>query len=349
VKSKLVLLIGFLILLSCGGQDTGSDTEIAIPVSVEEIRLKPIEEFITTTGTINAIKDAVLKSETSGYYRLAVNPETNRAFALGDFVKKNQVIIYLDNPELENTTKIESQKLNLEISKQEYEKQQSLYKKGGVTYRELKNAEKMYMDAQYAYNNAKIQLSKLKITAPFDGLIVDLPYYTPGTRVDANQKMVRIMDYRKLYMEVNLPGKELGRIKLHQPVRVMNYSLPDDTLHGRISQVSPALDPDTRSFKASIYIDNPDWLLRPGMFVKAEIIVASKDSAVVIPKDVILSMSHGKAVFVVVKGAAQRRYISTGLENPEFVEVTEGLRKDERLVVKGFETLRNRSRVKIIR
>jgi len=349
VKSTFLLLIGLLILMSCGNPDTGSDTEIAVPVTVEEIKLKPIEEFQTATGTANAIKDASLKSETSGYYRLATNPQTKLSFALGDFVKKGQVIIFLDNPELENNTKIESQKLNLEISKQEYEKQQSLYEKGGVTLRELKNAEKTFMDAEYNYDNAKIQLSKLKIAAPFDGVIVDLPYYTPGTKVDASQKILQVMDYRKLYMDINLPGKELGRIKIDQPVRVMNYTLPDDTLKGKISQVSPALDADTRSFKASINIDNPDWLLRPGMFVKAEIVVASKDSAIVIPKDIILEKRQGKTVFIVEKGAAQERVISIGLQNPLFVEISEGLKKDERLVVKGFETLRNRSKVKVIR
>jgi len=228
VKSKIILLISLLFLINCGNPDTGSDTEIAVPVSVEEIKMKPIEEFLTTTGTVNALKDAVLKSETSGYYRLATNPKTNRPFALGDFVQEDQVIIYLDNPEFENTTGIESKKLNLEISKQEFEKQQSLYEKGGVTFRELKNSEKLYMEAQYAYDNAGIQLSKLKITVPFGGVIVDLPYYTPRTKVDASLLMAQIMDYRKLYMEVNLPGKELDRIEVDYPVRVMNYTLPDD-------------------------------------------------------------------------------------------------------------------------
>ncbi len=349
MRSRIILLISFLFLISCGNPDTGSDIEISVPVSVEEIKVKPIEEYLTTTGTVNAIKDVMLKSETSGFYRLATNTKTKRSFALGDFVQKDQVIIYLDNPELENNTKIESQKLNLEISKQEFEKQQSLYEKGGVTFRELKNSEKMYMDAKYTYDNALIQLSKLKVTAPFDGVVVDLPYYTPGIKVEANFIMAEIMDYRKLYMEVNLPGKELDRIEVNQPVRVMNYTLPDDTLEGKITQVSPALNPETRSFKASLDIDNPEWLLRPGMFVKADIVVDSKDSVIVIPKDIILSKRRGKTVYIVERGAAQERAISTGLENPEFVEVTEGLKKNERLVVKGFETLRHRSKVKIIR
>ena len=349
MRSGLILLVGILLVLSCGNPDTDSSTEIAVPVSVEEVKYKPIEEFISTTGTVYAVKEATIKSETSGYYRLAINPKTKRPYALGDYVKKDDVIIYLDNLEFEYTTKIESQKLNLDISKSEYEKQKSLYDKGGVTFREMKNAEKAYIDAQYSYDNAIIQLAKLKIAAPFDGVIIDLPYYTQGTKVESNQTVLQVMNYTQLWMDVNLPGKELGRIKVGNSVRVMNYTLPDDTLSGKITQTSPALDPDTRAFKASLTINNSQLLLRPGMFVKSEIIVASKDSAIVIPKDIILSKRRGKTVYIVEKGAAQERSISTGLENPESVEITQGLKVDERLVVKGFETLRHRSKVKIIR
>ncbi|MDW7679964.1 MAG: efflux RND transporter periplasmic adaptor subunit [bacterium] len=343
------LLIGILLLAGCSGQQGDTGVEIAVPVSVEEIKHKPIEEFFTSTGTVKSIQEATLKSETSGFYRLVMNPKTKQPFALGDFVENGQVIIYLDNPELESNIMIESKVLELEVSQQELEKQKSLYEKGGATYRELKNAEKNHMNARYNYDNAMIQLDKLKISAPFDGVIVDLPYYTQRTKIDAGLRMVQIMNYSKLYMEVNLPGKSLGEIRIDQPVRVMNYTLPEDTLLGKVTQVSPALDPDTRSFKSSIVIANPDWLLRPGMFTKAEIVVASKDSAIVIPKEIILAKRRGKTVFIVDKGAAEERVISTGLENPEVVEVTNGLKLNDRLVVKGFETLRHRSKVRIVR
>ncbi len=349
LKSLILLLGMVLLIIGCESQQNDTGAEVAVPVSVEEIKKKPIEEFLTATGTVNAIKEATMKSETSGFYRLATNPKTGRPYRLGDFVHKDSVIIYLDNPELESSIMIESKKLELEVSRQEWEKQKSLYEKGGATYRDLKNAEKSYMNAQYSYENAKIQLKKLKITAPFDGVIVDLPYYTPGVKVDANQTMVKLMNYRQLYMEVNLPGKYLGEVKVNQPVRVMNYTMPDDTLKGYVSQVSPALDSDTRSFKSTILVENPEWKLRPGMFAKAEIVIARKDSAIVIPKDIILVKRRGKTVFVAEKGAAIERKISTGLENPTEVEVTSGLKENERLIIKGFETLRHRSKVKIIR
>ena len=85
------------------------------------------------------------------------------------------------------------------------------------------------------------------------------------------------------------------------------------------------------------------------MFVRAEIVVASKDSTIVIPKDIVLVKQRGKTVFIVDKGAAEERILRTGLENPTHIEVIDGLELNERLVISGFETLRNRSKVKIIR
>ena len=248
----------------------------------------------------------------------------------------------------ENQVKIESQKLNLDISKREYEKQKSLYEKGGVTLRELINSERTFVDAKYAYETAKIQLAKLDFTAPFDGVIVDLPYYTPGGEIEINQLMASLMDYKTLYAEVNFPAKEILRIKTGQKVMAMDYTVSEDTLWGSVQDVAPAIDPTTRSFKATIWIENPDLLFRPGMFVQLETIVAAKDSVIVIPKEIILSKRNGKTVYVVQKGAAIERVITTGLENNEMAEVMEGLKFDERLVIKGFETLRNRSKVKIV-
>jgi len=347
MKSKVIGISLAILVFSCSRPDTRVETSVEVPVEVREVSLKGIEEYVIATGTVYASKEAVLKSETQGYYRLAINPSTKKPFSLGDRVKEGQVIVYFDNPEQESAIKIESSRLNLENTQRDFEKHQSLYEKGGVTLGELKNAEKAYMDAKYAYDNAKIQLEKLKVKAPFNGVIVDISYYTEGVKVESNSEIAKIMDFSTLKMEVNLPGKLLGRVKSGQKVRVNNYEYPDKKLHGLITQVSPALDADTRTFKANLDVSNPDWLLRPGMFVKAEIVTASKEDVIVIPKDIIITRRNLKTVFVINQGYARERRITTGLENPEEIEVTEGLNKNERLVVSGFETLINGSKVRI--
>jgi len=157
------------------------------------------------------------------------------------------------------------------------------------------------------------------------------------------------MDYRTMYMDVQLPEKYISVIKPGQIVKMTNYTLPDDTIIGNVTQLSPAIIADTRTFKGIISINNPDLLFRPGMFVKADIVTNLEDSAIVIPKNIILSRQKGKTVFVIDRGVAVERIIETGLENLTDIEVTRGLAKNERVVTSGFETLSNKSKVKIIK
>ena len=110
-------------------------------------------------------------------------------------------------------------------------------------------------------------------------------------------------------------------------VKLTNYTIPEDTIIGNITQLSPAINADTRTFKGNISINNPKYLLRPGMFVKADIVTNHKDSVIVIPKSIILSRQHGKTVFIVDRGVAAERIIETGLENITNVEVIKGLIK----------------------
>ena len=342
-------LVLWLLFIACDDSDFEESLEITIPVNIREIKPGNIKEYVTATADVFAIKKAALLALAEGYYRLALNPRTGVPYKPGDEVKAGNTIIYLDNPELENNIAFESKKLNLDISQREYEKQKSLYKKGGVTLRELKNAESMFIEARYAYDNARIQLAKLKIRPSFEGIITSIPYYTRGVLVSAGQLMANVMDYSTVYSDVSLPAKELGRIKAQQQVIITQYNTPGDTLYGVVDQVDPALDIQNRSFNAHIIINNPDNILRPGMYVKLDIIVAAKDSSIVIPKDIILSKRRGKTVFIVEKNAAQERVVTTGLENEQMVEVLNGVKKGERIVIKGFETLRDNSKVKIVR
>lgn len=344
-----ILIIVAAVIASCNNQTSSESADLAVPVSIENIKLKSIQQFISTTGTAKAASETELTSEIEGEYFLQTNPKTGRKFKLGDRVEKGQVIIKLENEEYENSLAMESKKLNLEISQQEYEKQKSLYEKGGVTLRELRNSEVSSIDAQYSYESAQIQLAKMKVVAPFSGIIVDLPYYTEGVRISTGQSMVKLMSYTKMFVEINLPEKNISEVEVGQEVLITNYTLEEDTLIGHVTELSPVISTETRTFAGKLDINNPELKLRPGMFIKANIITAQKDSTIVIPRDVIMSGSRGKYVFVVGRNsAADDRRITTGISNQDEVEVLEGLSPNDRLIIKGFETLRDNSKVKVI-
>ena len=342
----LALLLAAL-LTGCEEEGPNIDVESSIPVRVEPVTRGSIEEYISATGTALALRETALKTLQVGHYQLQTNPRTNAPFAMGDPVREGEVLVRLENPEFENQVSIDARKLHYTVSQREHEKQKVLFQKGGITLRELTDAERILIDARYAYENARLQLAKLEVKIPFDGILVDLPHYTPGQRLEPNAPLGQVMDYAQLYAEIALPGKELGRIHPEQRAQVTHYGGQADTLVGRIAQVSPVLDRESRMFKAVLGIANDSLLLRPGMFVRVDIVVAAKDSALVIPKDAIIDRGEARTVFVVEKGIALERQLETGLSNPLQIEVLSGLDEDERLVVEGFETLRHHSKVKI--
>ncbi len=348
ISLSILATLAVFFLVSCNDQQQENMADISVPVSVMEVKSKSIEKFLNTTGTVSPIKEIELKAQIRGKYELLVNPSTNKPYALGDQVKKGDVIVRIHDEEYVNNLKIESQKLNLEISKQTVEKQRSLYKKGGVTMNDLKRAEVDLVNAEYAYKDAQLRMSKLEVVAPFSGVLVDIPSYTNNTEIEAGASMFKLMDYTTLMMDIQLPEKDMTDVGTNLEVRIMNYTIPDDTLQGIVTQLSPAIDPETRTFKGKIKIFNSEELLRPGMFVKADIVVSRKDKALVIPKDIILQRGEGKIVYVINKGTAKRKVLSIGLENPDEVEVIAGVELNDRIVTKGFETLRNGSKIKIM-
>jgi RND family efflux transporter MFP subunit len=348
-KSIIIITVSIIAIAGCRNQNQNLSADVEIPVSVEDIKLKPIEEFVNTTGTAYPKGEIELKSKITASYYLEKNPHTMRAWQLGDKVKTGSLIARLEDREYVISVKLETNELNLELTESELKKQESLYEKGGVTLKDLKTASINYANAKTTVETARLQLDKTRIVAPIDGVIVDLPYYTQSTQVESGSKIVKIMDYQSMYMNVQLPEKYINTIKPGQDVKLTNYTLPEDTLIGKITQLSPAINADTRTFQGNILINNPNYLLRPGMFVKADIVTNHKDSVIVIPKSIILSRQRGKTVFIVDRGVAAERIIETGLENLTNVEVTRGLVKNERVVTSGFETLSNRSKVKIIK
>ena len=347
---KTISLVSLgLLLYSCNNSGNNSVSETTTPVWIEEVQLRNIEEYITTTGTAKASKTIDLKSETNGAYYLQKNPRTGRPYQLGDIVEAGAVIARLENKEYENNVQLESKKLQIGITEKEWEGQKVLFEKGGATQKDVSNAENSYINAKLALENAYITLDKMSVKAPFKGVIVSLPYFTPGVEVASGTAVAGIMDYSKMYVETQFPENALTKLQVGQNVHITNYNIKSDTLKGVLTQLSPAINEDTRTFSGYIVIDNPELKLRPGMFAKADIVTIRKDSVLSIPKDIIKNRRGGKLVYTVERNSADEKVIHTGISDDKYIEVEKGLKPGDKIVVKGYEWLRNRSKVKVMK
>ena len=336
------------LMVSCGNSGYNTSSETATPVYLTEVGLRTIEEFITTTGTAKAAKNIDLSSETEGKYYLQNNPKTGKPYQLGDMVEEGAVIIRLESKSVENDIAIESKKLQVEIAKKELEGQKSLLEKGGATELDVNNAENTYLNAQTSLENAEISLSKMSIIAPFKGVITSLPYYTQGINVTSGTAMVQLMDFSTMYLEAQFPESNMESLTVGQNVYVTNYNIKSDTLHAELTQLSPAIDETTRTFKGFIKIYNPELLLRPGMFAKADIIAKRSENVVAIRKDIITKRGGRQIIYTVERTNAVENVIETGISDDRWVEVTKGLAEGDKIVNRGFEWLRNRSKVKVM-
>ncbi len=346
---KITTFAALIVLAtSCGQKDVTIKESLTVPVTVRQLKPTTIASIVNSTGTILPKGSVTITSEMAGKYFLQKNSRTGELYKMGDLVNKGDIIVKFQDAEYENGIKIESIKLNLDITKQEFDKQQSLYDKGGVTLREVKNAEVSYINAKYAYENAKLNLDKMVVVAPISGAITQLPYYTQGTDVEAKQPMFQIMDNKMLYLEVSLPEKYYNTVYNGYEVYLTNYTLPEDTLTGEITQIAPAIDATSRTFKAIVEVKNKKQLFLPGMFVKADIVLEKKTDALVVPKEILSGRGNSFNVFVVEDGEAKERRVHTGIEQDNKVEIIDGLSVEDRLVIKGYETLKDKAKVRVL-
>lgn len=340
-----------LLLLAAGCNQTrpSYSSESTTPVWLEDVSRRTIREITTTTGTAKAAATVEVKSEVNGKYHLQNNPKTGKPFKMGDIVELGTELIRLENPTAVNNISLPTKKMDVQIAESEWKGQQKVFELGGATEKEVLNAEKSYIQSKTSLEEAEREMDKLMVKAPFKGVITKLPYFTPGVEIASGEILFEIKDYAHMYMEIELPETAIAKVEMGQAVLVTNYNFKSDTLTGRVTQLSPAINETTRTFSGFITIDNPELLLRPGMLAKGEIITLQKDSVLAVPKEIVRTNRQRKMVYTVERNMANEIGLSTGISDDKWIEVTGGLKDGDKIVVRGYNYLRHRSPVKIMK
>ena len=129
-KSLFIIIALSFAAVSCNNKNQNLNADVEIPVSVQDASLKSIEEYVNTSGTAFPIGQILVKSEITANYFLEKNPRTGKAWQLNDKVKSGDLIARLEDQQYINDIKLETTKLNLELTESQLTQQQSLYEKG---------------------------------------------------------------------------------------------------------------------------------------------------------------------------------------------------------------------------
>lgn len=348
-KIRLLFVVMAFVVMACNQDNSNITDDITVPVRLADVKLGSISNTLSVTGTVSPIGVAELKTEAAGGYHLMINPRTGQTFKLGDKVLKDEIIIKIEDREYSNGIRIETKKLDLDIKKSDYNKQKSLFEKGGVTLSNMQQAEVSYINSQYDYEKAELQLEMLNVKAPFSGVIVKMPYFTEKVRVASGTDVLKIMDYSRLLLNVDFPEKHLAIINKGQIASITNYNLEEDTLMAVVAQLSPAIDESSRTFSGVLEVDNSQLIFRPGMFVNANIILKKKDDVITVPSEIISKGKRGFVIYTVSRNTAEQKQIKTGIETDSETEIIKGLEVGDRIVIEGYQMLSNRAKVKVLK
>lgn len=337
-----------------------------VTVSATEVTRERWPQVIEAVGTFVAVNGADLATETDGIV-------TAIGFVNGTAVKQGQVILTLDTAV--DRAELQALEATGRLAATELERFQRLYESKSVSKADLDTRQSQADQARANLAAQRARNAQKTITAPFDGVLgirrVNLGQYVePGTAI------VTLQSLDPIFLNFTLPEQRLADISVGLPVTVQADALPGRGFQGKITAIEPEIDRATRNFMAQASFENPDHGLRPGMFAKVQLQHGAPRDVLVVPQTAISFNPYGNSVYVIRAGEApaqtgqtgeanaqasagesqppapqvaeasplltvKQRFVRTGTQRGDLIEVIDGLAAGERVVTSGLLKLRN--------
>ena len=316
-------------------------TKKLLLVTIQDVTIETFNHYFEVQGNVEAEKNTMVYPEMGGTIRKINVKEGQR-------VKKGALLIELDKDILQNN--IREAQTAYELSNTVYAKQARLWEQkigSELQYLEAKT-NKEALEARMAALHAQLDL--LMVRAPFDGIIDEI-FPKIGELAAPQMPLLRVVNLSKVYIESDVSEKYLGDIKKGTDVMI---SLPSykESMPSKIDLIGNYINPNNRTFKIQVQVENKDEMLKPNLLAKIKIKDFSKDSTVVLRESLIQQTPAGEDFIYLLdkKGEnvyAQKKIIKTGLSYDNMVMVTEGLKGGEQVIDKGSRSVKNGQRVEI--
>lgn len=350
-RLKISLILLTVLLVSCQPQQDTSPLEFRVPVTVTEVAVESVEDVVVTTGTVRAPELIKLTVMTGGLLQIAAN-KNGRQFAEGDQVKAGEILASITGEDVRLAAKKQLVEQRLEEAKKKLQATKALYDKNLVS-------ESIYLRDKSAFENAKLEYetslhseNRNRIVSPIDGVILKLArddgqLMANGQLVHTGQVIAEVASLNSLIADVDLVGRDIARIRPGLNTRASYHAWKGQEFSGRVLRLSPTIDINTRSIRAEIEIENNEHLLKPGMFVEVSVIAEKREAVTVIPRRSLTQRGGRQVVFVVKGQRAEQRIVELGLIDDQNVEIRNGVKAGEKVIVLGLETLSDQMPVRV--
>jgi membrane fusion protein (multidrug efflux system) len=294
---------------------------------------------LTAIGSVTAIQGVTVTPEIAGMV-------SEISFESGAVVNKGDLLVRLDTSSEEAQLRaIEAQ---LELANINLNREQSLRKQNIGAQSDLDSAEALTKQTVANADAIKATIAKKTIRAPFTGQL-GIRQVNLGQYVDAGKPIVWLQTITPVYADFTLPQQALSQLSNGMPARLQIDAYPDRSFDGSLSAINPGLDQTTRSVSLRATFENPNQLLRPGMFARVELLLPAHQDVLIIPATSVIRAPSGDSVFVVEPGGAdaksglkvRQQLVRIGREKGDFISIETGLKAGEHIVSSGQFKLRS--------
>lgn len=309
----------------------------AVPVETTAATRRAISASYEGTAALDAPDEAQVIAKTSGIVLQLLTEE-------GQHVRKGQVLVKLDS---------ERQRLGVQQAQAQVDKLQANYDRSQklaaaklVSASDNDQIKYDLANARAALDLARLELSYTDVVAPIAGVVAQRSIKV-GNFVQINSPIIRIIDDSTLQATLNVPERELSKLRAGQPATMQLDALPGKTFKGVIDHIAPMVDAGSGTFRVVCRFAG-EGLLQPGMFSRIRIDYDRHADALVVPRIALLDDSADPAVFVVRAGKAVRVPVGVGYTDGEWAEIRSGLAAGDAVVTAGKAALRDGSAVTVI-
>ena len=319
--------------------DTGQFRGGGRPVGV--VVVKPRVDRVTITveavGTALANEAVVITPKVSGIV-------ARIAFGEGVRVEAGAVLVELDATEL--NADLEAHRVVLKQARRRLDRARALYRNRAVSKARIDELEAEHEAAKARVRAGEARLQDHVIQAPFGGRL-GLRRVSPGALVNPGTEITTLDDTSRIKVDFRVPESVLSLARPGLPIEAESVSY-DETFRGVVKTLDSRVDPLTRSIELRTEFPNPDGRLKPGMFLTARIAIDSRDNAILIPEEALISQGATHFVFLVRDGKAIRTRVGIGERSSGEVEIRDGVAATDVVVVRGLQKIRDGSAVKPI-
>ncbi len=310
------------------------------PAPVEVVELRPVRvlESITAVGSLRSNESVILRPEVSGRIALI-------GFRDGQPVRRGQLLIGLDATL--NEAEVAQARAEFELASSNLRRTEDLATKNFVSSSAQDQAASNVQVAEARLKLAEARLAKMRIVAPFDG-VVGIRSVSIGDYVKDGAELVNIEDIRTLKADFRLPERHFQQLKTGLPVELLADALPGSRYAGTVEAINPRVDAGGRSLEVRARLDNIDGRLRPGMFARVRVLLGDRPNALMVPEEAVVPLGDDFFVYTVADGKAKRVRVKLGVRRDAQVELLEGVNAGERVVTAGIRVQRDGQPVRVI-